>query len=218
MKKLAIFDLDGTLINTIADLAAATNYALSQQGFPTHETEEYLYFVGNGINKLFERALPENEKTEENIAKTREWFIPYYDAHNTDLSVPYEGTLEVLQTLQDKGMMLAVASNKYDAATKKLIKYFFPSINFVAVLGQREHVPTKPNPTIVNEIIGLANLEKEEVVYIGDSGVDMQTGMNANVCTVGVTWGFRPKSELESFRPTFIAEKQVDLLHFILSE
>ena len=218
MKKLAIFDLDGTLINTIADLATATNFALSQQGYPTHETNAYLYFVGNGINKLFERALPENKKSQENILKTREIFVPYYDVHNTDLSVPYDGIEEVLKALQAKGMMLAVASNKYDAATKKLIKHYFPDIKFIAVLGQREQFPTKPNPAVINEIIELANVTKEEVVYVGDSGVDMQTGINAGVCTIGVAWGFRPKSELESYKPTYIAEERRELPQIILSE
>lgn len=218
MKKLAIFDLDGTLLNTIADLATATNYALSQQGFPTHETEAYLYFVGNGINKLFERALPEGEKSQANILKTRSLFIPYYDVHNADLSIPYSGIQDVLQELQEKGMMIAIASNKYDAATKKLIRQYFPTIKFVAVFGQRDQVPTKPNPAVVSEIIELANVKQEDVIYIGDSGVDMQTGKNANVCTVGVSWGFRPKSELESFHPDYIASNRSELLHYLLSK
>lgn len=105
MKKLAIFDLDGTLLNTIADLATATNYALSQQGYPTHDTDAYLYFVGNGINKLFERALPEGEKSQENVLKTRALFVPYYDIHNADLSVPYNGIEQLLTELQHKVLM-----------------------------------------------------------------------------------------------------------------
>ena len=218
MKKLAIFDLDGTLLNTIADLAAATNYALSQLGYPTHETDAYLYFVGNGINKLFERALPEGEKTQENVLRTRALFVPYYDVHNADFSVPYPGIQDVLSSLQDKGIKLAVASNKYDAATKKLIKQYFPTIQFTAVFGQRDQVPAKPNPTVVNEIIQLAGVKSEDVIYVGDSGVDMQTGKNAKVCTIGVSWGFRPKSELEVFEPDFIANNYTELLQFLLSE
>ena len=118
MKKLVIFDLDGTLLNTIADLAAATNQALQYYGYPTHETEAYRFFVGNGINKLFERALPEGEPTEENVLKIRSQFIPYYDEHNADLSRPYPGISELLKTLQQQGIMIAVASNKYQAATR----------------------------------------------------------------------------------------------------
>lgn len=218
MKKLAIFDLDGTLLNTIADLATATNFALNQLGYPTYNTDAYLYFVGNGINKLFERALPEGEKSPENVLKMRSLFIPYYDVHNADLTIPYHGTEGMLKTLQEHGIMLAVASNKYDAATKELIKHYFPEIQFIAVLGQRDKVPTKPNPTVVYNIIHIAGVKKEDVVYIGDSGVDMQTGLNAEVCTVGVSWGFRPKAELENFHPNYIANKQEELLHFLLSE
>ena len=150
MKKLVIFDLDGTLLNTIADLAAATNQALQYYGYPTHETEAYRFFVGNGINKLFERALPEGERTEENVLKIRSQFIPYYDEHNADLSRPYPGISELLKTLQQQGIMIAVASNKYQAATRKLIAHYFPEINFVEVLGQREGIPAKPDPSIVN--------------------------------------------------------------------
>lgn len=153
MKKLAIFDLDGTLIDTIADLAGATNYALQECGFPTHETDAYRYFVGNGINKLFERALPENERSEANILKIRSLFIPYYNIHNADLSQPYPGITDVLDTLQRKGMMLAVASNKYQEATSKLIKQYFPQITFAQVFGQREGVPAKPDPSVIFEII-----------------------------------------------------------------
>ena len=147
MKKLVIFDLDGTLLNTIADLAHSTNHALRQNGFPTHDVKEYNFFVGNGINKLFERALPEGEKTAENILKVREEFLKHYDLHNTDRSVPYPGVPELLALLQERGIKLAVASNKYQAATRKLIAHFFPSIQFTEVLGQREGVKAKPDPS-----------------------------------------------------------------------
>jgi len=174
MKRLAIFDLDGTLLDTIADLAAATNHALSQFGYPTHTTDEYRFFVGNGINKLFERALPEGEKSQQNVLKIRGSFIPYYNMHNADLSRPYPGIETLLGTLQQNGMQLAVASNKYQEATTKLIRQYFPSVRFTAVFGQREGVPSKPDPQVINEIIRLANVKKEETVYAGDSCVDMQ--------------------------------------------
>ena len=112
MKKLVIFDLDGTLLNTIADLAAATNQALHYYGYPTHSTDDYRFFVGNGINKLFERALPENERSEENILKIRSQFVPYYDKHNADFSRPYPGIAALLLALQNDGRKIAVASNK----------------------------------------------------------------------------------------------------------
>lgn len=215
MKKLVIFDLDGTLLNTIADLAHSTNYALEKNGFPTHQLGEYNYFVGNGINKLFERALPEGEKTEENIAKIRRDFLAHYDVHNADNSRPYEGILELLLALQEKGVQIAVASNKYQAATTKLVGYFFPNIHFTAVLGQREGVKTKPDPGIVAEIREKAQVDADDTLYIGDSNVDMQTAINSGVDGCGVTWGFRPASELESYHPKYIAQKASDILSML---
>lgn len=215
MKKLVIFDLDGTLLNTIADLAHSTNYALEKNGFPTHRLGEYNYFVGNGINKLFERALPEGEKTEENIAKIRRDFLAHYDVHNADNSRPYEGIPELLLALQEKGVQIAVASNKYQAATSKLVGYFFPNIHFTAVLGQREGVKTKPDPGIVAEIREKAQVDAADTLYIGDSNVDMQTAINSGVDGCGVTWGFRPASELESYHPKYIAQKASDILSML---
>ena len=210
--KLVIFDLDGTLLNTISDLARSTNYALEQNGFSGHPIEAYRYFVGNGINKLFERALPENEKTEENIIRIRKSFLPYYDKHNTDYTKPYEGIYELLITLQSKGCMLAVASNKYQAATEKLIKNMFPDILFTAILGQRENIPIKPDPAIVYEILKITNASAKETIYIGDSGVDMQTASNSKVTSIGVTWGFRPREELETAGANYIADTTTEIL------
>ena len=212
MKKLAIFDLDGTLLYTIADLAHSTNYALNKLGYPTHEIEKYNFMVGNGINKLFERALPEGEKTEENVLRVRKEFIPYYDIHNADDSRPYPGVPELLTDLQSAAIQIAVASNKYQAATEKLIAHYFPNIHFTAVFGQREGISVKPDPTVVFDILKLANVEKDEVLYIGDSGVDMQTAANAGVTACGVIWGFRPKSELEEFKPAYIVDTTEKIL------
>lgn len=214
MKKLVIFDLDGTLLNTIADLALSTNYALNKLGYPTHEVEAYNFMVGNGINKLFERALPEGEKTEENVLRVRKEFVPFYDMHNADKSRPYPGIPELLSHLQDAGIQVAVASNKYQAATQKLIAHYFPTIKFTAVFGQRDGVNVKPDPTIVFDILKIANIEKNDVLYVGDSGVDMQTAANAGVTACGVTWGFRPRAELEEFNPAYIVDsaKEIECL------
>lgn len=215
MKKIIIFDLDGTLLDTIADLATATNQALSLFGYPIHETDAYRFFVGNGINKLFERALPEGARSEENIQKIRSEFIPFYNLHNADLSRPYPGIPALLNTLQEKGMKIAVASNKYQEATRKLVHQFFPDINFIEVLGQREGVPSKPHPQVVFEIMEKAGVNASETVYVGDSCVDMQIGKNAGVTTIGVSWGFRPRTELESYQPDFIADRAADILQFL---
>ena len=215
MKRLIIFDLDGTLLNTIADLAQSTNHALHVLGYPTHEESAYNFMVGNGINKLFERALPEGEKSEENVLRVRTEFIPYYDVHNADKSRPYPGISGLLEQLQAKGLHIAVASNKYQAATEKLIAHYFPGIRFIAVFGQREGVNVKPDPTIVEDILAITKVEKESVLYVGDSGVDMQTALNVGVTSCGVTWGFRPRTELESFHPNYIVDKAGDILSLI---
>ena len=216
MKKLIIFDLDGTLINTIADLGACTNYALEKLGYPTHDIESYKFRVGNGINNLFRRSLPEGEKTDENVLRVRREFIPYYNAHNTDLSRPYPGMVELLEALQTEGILLAVASNKYQEATTKIIGELYPSIRFSAVLGQREGINIKPDPQIVFDILQATGVDKADVLYVGDSGVDMQTGLNAGVETCGVTWGFRPRTELEPFHPQNIVDSVEELRQIIM--
>ena len=211
-KRLVIFDLDGTLLNTIADLAVATNEALRTMGYPTHAEEVIQTFVGNGVSKLLERSMPLDKRTEENIALVRRHFMAYYDQHNADLSTPYPGISEMLSRLQEDGVMLAVASNKYQSATEKLIARYFPHINFVCVLGQRQGIPVKPSPDIVLEIMEKANVSRSDTLYVGDSGVDMQTAINAGIDAVAVSWGFRPRAELEAFRPHAIIDGAGDLL------
>ena len=195
-KRLAIFDLDGTLLDTVADLANATNQALAQCGYPTHPTDAYYQFVGNGINKLFFRALPEEARTEENVMRIRSLFVPYYNEHNADDSRPYPGVSELLRTLQAQGILIAVASNKYQQATTKIVGQFFPDIRFAAVYGQREGVAIKPDPAIVADILNDTGISRADTIYIGDSGVDMQTARNAEVESIGVSWGFRSIDEL----------------------
>lgn len=215
MKRLVIFDLDGTLLNTIADLAESTNYSLRENGFKEHALDEYPYFVGNGINKLFERALPEGMKTEENIMKIRKTFLEYYDEHNCDKTLPYKGIRELLEGLQDKNISMAITSNKYDSAAKKIISHFFGNIRFISVLGNVEGVPTKPDPQIIYNTLRNHDFKKEEILYVGDSGVDMQTANNAGIDACGVTWGFRPVEELKAFNPRYIADKPEDILAIV---
>ena len=217
MKKLVIFDLDGTLLNTIADLAQSTNHALEALGYPTHEETAYKFMVGNGINKLFERALPEGEKTEENVLKVRSHFVPYYDQHNADKSRPYPGIPELLSRLQSRQVQLAVASNKYQSATEKLVAHYFPTIRFAAVYGQREGIATKPDPTIVFDILKQTSIAPDDTLYVGDSGVDMQTALNAHVTACGVTWGFRPRTELEAFCPKHIVNTTEAIENIVLA-
>lgn len=218
MKKLIIFDLDGTLLNTIDDLAQACNHALTRLGFPTHPLSAYPFMVGNGINKLFERALPEGSKTPENILRMRAEFVPYYDRHNADLSRPYPGINGMLETLQQGGCQLAVASNKYHEATTALIRHYFPQIHWSAILGQREGIPTKPDPTIVQDILQQTHVCANDTLYVGDSGVDMQTAHNARVTACGVTWGFRPRQELLMLNPSYIVDRPQEIVEIVLGK
>ena len=194
---IVIFDLDGTLLNTIDDLGYACNYALEQTGYPTFPIEEYPAKVGNGINNLIRRALPETERTEENILRVRAHFVPYYNAHNCDFTRPYKGIPELLATLKAQGHLLAVASNKYQAATEKIVEHFFPGL-FDVVFGEREGIERKPNPQIVYDIVSkLSPLNaKRSSLYIGDSLVDRDTAQNAHVPFVACSWGFVPRETL----------------------
>lgn len=211
MKKLVIFDLDGTLLNTIADLSAAANHALRVCGYPTHTIDAIRTFVGNGIGKLLERAMPASERSQAQIARMQEHFMLYYNEHNADLSTPYPGVPEMLHRLQDRELLLAVASNKYHLATEKLIAHYFPEIRFAMVCGQRDGIPTKPNPMVVREILRSLHVGNTDVLYVGDSGVDMQTAINAKVDAVAVSWGFRSRTELESYHPLAIIDSAEEL-------
>ena len=196
--ELVIFDLDGTLLDTIGDLAVACNAMLALRGLPQHSYEEYCHFVGNGILRLVERALPEVLRTPENVAAARADFVKYYIDHIDCHTKPYAGIPELLQELTRRGVRMAVASNKFQAGTEKLIARFFPGVEFVAVFGQRPDVPLKPDPAVVDEILARADTPKERVLYVGDSGVDMQTARAAGVRSAGVTWGFRDREELQA--------------------
>ena len=216
-----IFDLDGTLLNTIDDLGYACNVALEQTGYPTHPIAEYPRMVGNGINNLIRRALPESERTEEKVLKVREFFVPYYDAHNCDYTRPYEGIPELLAALKVQGHQLAVASNKYQAATEKIVEHFFPGV-FDVILGEREGVERKPNPQIVYDITDRLRLKeqrpatpertKTELLYVGDSLVDRDTAQNANVPFVACSWGFVSRKTLVENGVTRIVDKPEELL------
>ena len=214
---LLIFDLDGTLINTIDDLGQACNHALSACGFPTHKIEDYPRLVGNGINKLIERALPEEHRNEATVLRLREHFVPFYDQHNCDLTRPYDGIPELLQTLKAAGHTLAVASNKYQAATEKIVAHFFPN-TFDVVLGERVGVPRKPDPQIVWDIIHrlsplASNLSP--IYYIGDSLVDAATAKVANLPFVACTWGFCTKEQLQTAQPNYMIHHPSEIVHII---
>ena len=209
--KLIIFDLDGTLLNTIGDLAIGCDHMLALRGLPGHTYEEYCTFVGNGIMRLVERALPEELRTEEYVKAARKDFVDYYIDHIDQKSVPYEGIIELVDELQAKGAKLAVASNKFQAGTDKLIRKFFPNIDFVEICGNREGVPLKPDTALVDFILEKAGVERNRVAMVGDSGVDIQTARNAGITSVGVSWGFRSMEELKENRADYIVSSAEEL-------
>ena len=215
---LIIFDLDGTLINTIDDLGQACNHALSACGYPTHKIEDYPRLVGNGINKLIERALPEEHRNEETVMQLRTFFVPYYDEHNCDLTQPYDGIPALLETLKQQGHTLAVASNKYQAATEKIVAKLFPGI-FDVVLGERENVARKPDPQIVWDIVEAIGRKGEEAIedalYIGDSLVDAETAKAAKLPFVACTWGFCTREQLMTAQAHYMADHPKEILTII---
>ena len=158
MKRLVIFDLDGTLLYTVPDIAAATNQALAACGYPVHSEAEIASYIGNGINKLFERALPEASRSQEEVLRIRSLFLPYYGEHCADMTRPFEGIPELLSDICRRDIKVAVASNKYHPATVRLMRHFFPEIPFCAVFGEREGVPRKPEPVIVWDILREAGI------------------------------------------------------------
>lgn len=218
MTKLAIFDLDGTLLDTIDDLAGACNHALKLCGHPVREVSEYRFLVGKGIYNLFRSALPEGHRTDNDVRMMADIFIGYYDVHKCDMTHPYDGIPEMLKKISDAGVMLAVASNKYQEGVESIVSRYFSGLDFIKVLGQRDGYPIKPDPAIVKEIMQEAGVSGcGEVIYAGDSDVDMETGKNAGVRTVGVTWGFRSRDELLSCNPWKLAESPDELCGIILA-
>ncbi|MCQ2578818.1 MAG: HAD-IA family hydrolase [Treponema sp.] len=212
MIKLVIFDMDGTLLNTIDDLATATNYALEKNGFPLRTTDEIKQFVGNGVEKLIERALGE-----ENISHFDEVyadFLPYYSAHSKDKTCAYDGVIDLLKELKNRGIKLAVNTNKPQAPAAALTEEYFPGL-FDYTCGAKPENDKKPSPDGCNEIMKLFGISKEETIYIGDSDVDYLTGKNAQVHTISVTWGFRTRSFLEEKGAVNFIDKPDQLLEYL---
>ncbi|MDE6682173.1 MAG: HAD family hydrolase [Muribaculaceae bacterium] len=210
MKILVIFDLDGTILNTIADLGNACNYALRMMGFSEHALSTYNYMVGNGVRKLIQRAEPDAD--EETVDKLLSIFREYYDQHCTDETVPYPGIPELLKELTERHIAIGVTSNKYEAAVEKIVRHYFPDIPFVALLGQTDERPTKPDPSIVFALLNEFPTPKREILYVGDSAVDMETARRACVESVGVTWGFRPVSELRKAYADHIVNRPSEII------
>ena len=206
MYSIYIFDLDGTLLDTLGDLAAATNYALRQHGMPEHSIDDVRRFVGNGVRKLMERAIPDGAHNPD-FEATFATFRQYYMQHSLDTTQPYEGIPETLAALKARGCRLAVVSNKMMAATQELCQHFFPDTIEVAI-GENEAagIRKKPAPDTVFAALDALGVGKGNAVYVGDSDVDIQTAANAGLPCISVLWGFRDKAFLtENGAKTFIS-------------
>ncbi len=216
MKKLVLFDLDGTLINSIDDLADSTNYALQQCGLPLHTVDEYKYFVGNSVDPLIRRALPEEEKeNQELFDRVKKIYLSYYAAHSKDKTRPYPGISDLLSRCNKAGVLVAVVSNKPDDITADVVRYYFPQIHFAATMGPKEGIPKKPDPAGVREVLRITGIALEDALYVGDTWVDMQTAQNSGVQSCGVLWGFRTRQELVENHADFIAANAAELAEII---
>ena len=214
MIKTVLFDLDGTLLNTIDDLADAGNWVCAQHGWPTFTVEQFKHMVGNGIPKLVERFSPENARTPEQLAATLAEFTARYDAHKEDKTAPYPGIPELLRALRARGIRTGVVSNKPHEFVTRIIDDYFPGL-FDSVAGQQGTL-IKPDPTGVNKVITAFHLHPDQVLYVGDSGVDIKTAQNAKAVSCGVLWGFRGEAELSAAGAAALASVPEDILTYLV--
>ena len=214
-KKAVIFDLDGTLLNTYEDLANAVNFALEQNGLPTHMAEKYKIFAGNGTDMMITRALPLDKRNEEMLDKVRKLYFEYYNAHSGECTRPYDGIVDMLSELKSRGFKLAVVSNKIDFMTRAVVKEYFGDTMFDFVTGQCDGIIPKPDPSMVYKVMEQFGVTADECIFVGDSGVDAETGKNANMFTVGVLWGFRDKKELLECGASTVISKADELLNYV---
>lgn len=210
-----IFDLDGTLLDTLGDLAAAGNHALREMGFPVHETEKYRYFVGNGIPKLIERICPPRSNAE-TLGKTHTLFSEYYELHKSDLTRPYDGMTELLAELKEHGITAVCNTNKDRVFAEELLRSFYGG-SLAEIVGAGQGFETKPDPKAAIYLAEKYKKTDRRPLYVGDSGVDMLTAKNAGIDACGVLWGFRERAELEAFDPAHIVSN-IDELHKIIFE
>lgn len=214
-----IFDLDGTLVNTLEDLADSVNEALEKMGYPVWAVDDYRLKVGRGFRNLMENSVPQELRgDDEVIDRMLQYFVAAYDRRYLDKSRPYEGIFAMLKELEAGGVAMAVNSNKRTDYTEKLIKKLFSEIPFVGVFGERAGIPKKPDPFSALELCSMMGLKPEEVLYAGDSNTDIQTGKNAGMDTIGVSWGFRGAGELKENGASYIVETPSEILRIVFSD
>ena len=212
-KKAIIFDLDGTLLNSLIDITESVNYVLKKHGFPTHDIEDYKYMIGNGIQVLIEKALP-NNISKSDFEKYFKEASAVYEQRQTQKTHPYEGIIKMLESLSEKGISLNILSNKPDNFTKDVVNHFFKDIGFKIVFGAREGIPKKPAPDAVNEIVNTLGFDKQEFMYMGDTSTDMLTAKAANIESIGVTWGYRKVDELLNAGAKNIVNSPIEIIDF----
>lgn len=216
MYKHIIFDLDGTILNTLEDLADATNWVCARRGWPAHRVEEYKYFVGNGAPKLLERVVPASvDLTDALHRQLLEEFTLRYNANKENKTTVYAGVPEALKRLKEAGITLAVLSNKPHEAARPVVERYYPGI-FDAVQGAIPDLPVKPDPTLLRRLMGELGAAAADTLFVGDSNVDIRTAKNGGLTGCGVLWGFRTREELEAEGADFIAETPEELTELIL--
>lgn len=215
MKKAVILDLDGTLADTIADIAGAVNRTLSRRKLPEHDLAAYKLMVGEGFRNLVTKALPEGLRTDDYIESARSEASADYAGRCLERTAPYAGVRELLSALAERGIALAVLSNKPDALTKKCVSGLFPAVAFAAVRGESEAFPRKPDPASALDICERLGIEPREALYLGDTGVDMRTAKAAGMTALGALWGFRGEAELREAGADALLASPEELLHYL---
>lgn len=214
MYKHVIFDLDGTLLNTIDDLAGTGNHVCTLHGWPTHTVDAFKLMVGNGIPKLVERFAPQGT-SQEVLDQAFQEFMDWYGVHKEDKTAPYAGMPEVTKALREAGVSIAVLSNKADVMAGPVVEHYYPGI-FPVVQGALPGLPTKPDPTLLHKLMDRLGATKEDTLFVGDSNVDIRTAKNGGLTGCGVLWGFRSREELEAAGADVIVSTPQELLDLIL--
>lgn len=212
-----IFDLDGTVLDTLQDLADSVNWVCERFGWPTHPREKYKYFVGNGMVRLLERATPPEAKDPGVWERVQEQFHAYYGAHKQDNTCPYEGMPGVLERLKEEGVSIAVLTNKPNEPARAVMEHYYPGV-FPFVQGAMPDLPVKPDPTLLRRLMECMGAKPDTTLFVGDSNVDIQTAKNGGLRSCGVLWGFRAREELEGEGANYIASTPQELAHIILGE
>ncbi len=213
--KGVIFDLDGTLVNSLEDLADCMNHVLRDHGFRQHSVEEYKNMIGNGIRRLVYESLAEGDRRDELVSECYDSMMNEYRANCTTKTRPYSGIADLLKHLFSRGINLAVLSNKADELTRKVVSTLLPEAHFGAIIGSSDKWPRKPDPSGALEIVRRFQLDPEDFVYVGDTDVDMQTANRAGMYAVGALWGFRTKEELLANGAKYILNRPADLIDLL---